>query len=179
LNARAATPTLPRVRTAALLSLVALAPLVAHAQDAASTAPTVTLEVSAAHDAVSAQIEGDASAFVVEITAWPDDDESAARSAVGTDHAALSLIGAWPDAHEIHFLAEVAAADEHGAPHGPVLARAERSWPIPSARHGVLDEPWFWVVLGVIAAGAIAGVVVATLPQPTTLGPPQLVDHLP
>lgn len=167
------------MRIAALLSLLVLAPLVAHAQDAASEVPTVALDVSAAHDSVSAQIGGAAAGLVVEITAWPDDDESAARSAVGSGHAVLSLAGAWPDAREIHVLAEVATADEQGAPHGPVLARAERSWPVQHASHGVLDEPWFWVVLGVIAAGAIAGVVVATLPQPTTLGPPQLVDHLP
>lgn len=112
----------------------------------------------------------------VDITAWPDDDESVALSAVGVGAASLPIpAGAWPQAHEIHVRVE-ATADG-----GPVLAYAdERVRRLGGAAGGgggsVFEEAWFWVVAGALVVGAIVTAVVVTqLPHETTLGPPELI----
>ena len=115
----------------------------------------------------------------VTITAWPDDDESAAIDAEGDGHVELVIAaGAFRSAHEIHVRAEVSAG-------GPALAhddaRIARTGGATASGGGeIWQEAWFWVVIGVVAAGAIAGgVLAAVLPHDLTLGPPQLVGRLP
>jgi len=68
------------------------------------------------------------------------------------------------------------------APAAPVQAPAPTDVPPPATPGGgdVTSEAWFWVVIGVVAAGAIAGgtaaAVLASQPSPTTgdFGPPVL-----
>ncbi len=112
----------------------------------------------------------------VEITTWPDDDESAAISANGAGSASVAIpAGAWPAAREIHV--RVDATAESG---GPALVHREESVRRRGAGGGgggsVFEEAWFWVVVGVVVAGAVtAAVVVTQLPQGATLGRPELI----
>jgi hypothetical protein len=112
----------------------------------------------------------------VQITAWPDDDETVALSSDGAGSASLRIpAGAWPDAHEIHVRVE-ATADG-----GPALAYRDESVRRRVGGGGggggsVFEEAWFWVVVGVVVAGGVtAAVVVTQLPQGITLGRPELI----
>ena len=111
--------------------------------------------------------------LLVEITAWPDDDETVALSADGAGSASLRVpAGAWPDAREIHVRVE---ATTDG---GPALAYRDAQVRRRAGGGGgsVLEEAWFWVVVGAVVLGGVAAAVVVTqLPQGTTLGRPELI----
>lgn len=132
---------------------------------------------------IAAHVEGAPSGrhVQVRIAAFADGDDTQVRDAQGFDRASLELAAElWPNAREIVVRATLHEAD------GPALVRREvritRINPERASSSGssdapgpnILVEPWFWTIIGVVAVGAVVGVVVANETAQVTLQPPTL-----
>ncbi len=157
-------------------------------QDLRAQARELRDEIAPRIGRITVRVRGDASACATEVglrRLMPD--EIGQPVAIDPGQSRVRLLCGQRLADEIEVTvpdggaAHVVLAMEP-APTPPIEAPAPTEDPAPLAHGGgdVTSEAWFWVVIGVVAAGAIAGgtaaAVLASQPSPTTgdFGPPVL-----